>query len=170
MTKKIIIRVILTFTVFIVLYVFYNSHQQITVKEKLKKYTLSEASLNIYTVPDSSTFYFSSSSRVLLIFFNTECEHCQYEMKELKKNLASFKNTEVVLMSSENIFQIKKFSEEYGLAGQPNVHFTKINADQIYRTLGSLSVPYIFIYGKDRNLLKEFKGETRMEAIIKYLP
>lgn len=72
-------------------------------------------------------------------------------------------------MSSENISIIKKTSEDFGLAGLTNIHFTKINARDVFDTFGSVSVPHVFIYGKDSKLIKEFKGETKVEAILKYI-
>ena len=119
---------------------------------------------------DSLAYTLPSFSSTCLIHFNSGCEHCQYELREIKKNLAAFSNTQVVLMSSENIAVIKKASIDFGLDSLPNIHFTKINAEHVFDTFGSISIPHIFIYGKDRKLIKEFKGETKMEAILKYLP
>ncbi len=39
----------------------------------------------------------------------------------------------------------------------------------LFFTLIILSIPHIFIYGSDKKLRKEFKGETKAEAILKYL-
>ena len=50
-----------------------------------------------------------------------------------------------------------------------NIHFAKINQADAYNTFGSLAVPQIFIYGADGVLIKEFKGETKMEAVLQYL-
>lgn len=119
---------------------------------------------------DSTAFQFPPSSTIILIHLNTGCEHCQYELKEIKANLSSFATGQVVLMSSENIHEIRKESEEFELTELPNIHFTKINPGDVFDTFGSLSVPHIFIYGKDKKLIKEFKGETKIEAILKYIP
>jgi hypothetical protein len=73
-------------------------------------------------------------------------------------------------MSSESIKVIKRTSVDFGLEGIPNIHFVKINPEHVFETFGSLSLPHIFIYGNDRKLIKEFKGETKMDAILKYLP
>jgi len=118
---------------------------------------------------DSVAFQFPVSSSIILIHFNTSCEHCQYELTEIRKNVSSFSAGHVVLMSSGNIADIRRASKEHGLAGLPNIHFTKINQDDVFDTFGSLSVPHIFIYGKDRKLIKEFKGETKVEALLQHL-
>ncbi|MFM7853102.1 MAG: hypothetical protein ACKO96_14580 [Flammeovirgaceae bacterium] len=48
--------------------------------------------------------------------------------------------------------------------------FAKINTEVVFDTFGSVSIPHIFIYDNEHKLIKEFKGETKMEAILQYLP
>jgi thioredoxin-related protein len=133
-----------------------------------------EKRLTLTTVPffntDSTNYRVDSANPILLIHFNSECDHCQYELAELSKNLKALKYATVLLMSSENIAVIKETAQDLGLADTPNVSFLKINRDNVFENFGSLSTPHIFIYGKDRKLIKEFKGETKMEAILQYLP
>jgi len=86
---------------------------------------------------------------------------------EIQKNVPAFADTEIVFMSSENLSVIREIPPQYTLT-QPNFHFTKINPEDVFENFGSLSVPNIFIYGADGKLIKEFKGETKMEAILKY--
>ena len=152
----------------LLLFLGYSIVEKLAVKKMvaIKIQTLPTARL--FTL-DSITFQFPLHSSIVLIHFNTSCEHCQYELREIKKNISSFAKGQVILMSSENISDIRMASEEHGLAGLPNIHFTKINADDVFGTFGSVSIPHIFIYGKDRKLIKEFKGETKIEAILQYL-
>ena len=118
---------------------------------------------------DSSIYSFPSSA-LAIVFFNSGCEHCRYELEQISKKLQLFSNKELILLSSENIATIKKTSEGLGLSNLPNIHFTKINPTDVFDTFGSLSVPHVFIYGNDQKLIKEFKGETKIEAIAEYLP
>ena len=53
-----------------------------------------EARTKIQTLPharlftlDSVAYQFNSASSIALIHFNTGCEHCQYELKEIKKKV-----------------------------------------------------------------------------------
>ncbi len=58
---------------------------------------------------------------------------------------------------------------ETALSDLGNIRFTKINQDEAYETFGSLAVPQIFIYGADGILIKEFKGETKIDVVLQYL-
>lgn len=136
-----------------------------------------EAKSKIETLPqapffslDSVAYTIGPNSNICFIHFNSGCEHCQYELKEVKNNQKAFINTQIILMSSESLKVIKSTSSDFGLDGIPNIHFVKINPEHVFETFGPLSLPHILIYGKDRKLVKQFKGETKVEAILKYLP
>ena len=119
---------------------------------------------------DSTVFQLSSIPTTLLIYFNTECEHCQYEADEIKRSIKYFKEKKIVFISSENIKSIDEFSLTRGFNIYPFIYFVKIAPEDVYNTFGSIHAPHIFIYGKDRKLIKEFEGETKIEAILQYLP
>ncbi|MFN7602113.1 MAG: peroxiredoxin family protein [Bacteroidota bacterium] len=124
---------------------------------------------DLYTL-DSLQFRLKETSPVVLIFFNSGCEHCQYELSEIKKNLSSFSGTQLLFLSSENITSIKSAAEKYIGEIPSNINFLKINREDVFEKFGALSVPHIFVYSAEKKLVKEFKGETKVEAIIQHLP
>jgi thioredoxin-related protein len=138
--------------------------------DKAKDKIASLKSLPIIAMDSSKYELPNNTIPTIIILFNTTCEHCQYEAKEIKKSISSFSQASILMISSEPIKTIKAFSEQYGLNNEASVSFTKINRENIFETFGSVSIPHIFIYNKDRKLIKEFKGETKIEAILKYLP
>lgn len=105
----------------------------------------------------------------VFIIFNTDCEHCQYEATEISKNNEQFKNAQILFISYEEIKTIKTFAEKYKLNNISNIHVLKTSTDALFKTFGSLSIPSIYIYDKNDKLLKNYKGEAKPEAIIKYL-
>ncbi len=120
---------------------------------------------------DSLPFSLGSLSEkpLVLIHFNSECEHCHYEIEEMKSHFNEFKNTNVVWFSIEPIHKILAFRNTYLMNDVSNIVFTKLNAEDAAVTFGALAVPHIFIYGADGYLIKEFRGETKAEAILKHL-
>lgn len=118
---------------------------------------------------DSLVYTINSSSSVCIVYFDSNCEYCQYELKEIKNNISLFTHSQIVFISSQDIASIKKASEDYGLAKIFNIDFVKINSIDVFDTFGSASLPHIFIYDSNQKLVKEFKGETKVEAILKYL-
>jgi hypothetical protein len=133
-----------------------------------------EKKLTLTSVPffntDSTNYRVDSANPILLVHFNSECEHCQYELAELSKNLDALQHATILLMSTENIAVIKKTAQNFGLVNTQNIKFLKINRDNVFENFGPLSTPHILIYNEDSKLVKEFKGETKIEAILQYLP
>jgi glutaredoxin len=118
---------------------------------------------------DSARIHLSANRKSILVYFDSQCDHCLYELNQIFIHKNSFKDSDIVLMSSELISTIKIYAERNWPIGLANIHFAKINQVDVYNTFGSLAVPQIFIYGADGILIKEFKGETKMEAVLQYL-
>lgn len=106
---------------------------------------------------------------LLIIFFNPSCEYCQAEAREIKSKIDRFSGSSVLMISSSLISEIRTFAKEYSLQDNPVVTFAKINPNEVFKSFGSLSIPHTFIYGKDKQLIREFKGEASVDIIIKYL-
>lgn len=105
----------------------------------------------------------------ILIFFNSECEHCVYEASQIRNLLNDQPNINVIFFSTEELPSIKMFAEEQGLVKYKNVYFAHISAAEVSKTFGYLSIPHIFIYDSDQKFIKEFNGETKVEAILKFV-
>ena len=165
--KKIFLTVGFTIFFSLLLFLMYNIIEKVAAKKEVQaKIQTLPIGVPLFTL-DSTYYQLQRNRTVVLIYFNSECQHCQYELGEIQKNVPAFADTEIVFMSSENLSVIREIPPQYTLT-QPNFHFTKINPEDVFENFGSLSVPNIFIYGADGKLIKEFKGETKMEAILKY--
>lgn len=118
---------------------------------------------------DSTRIYFTPDRRTILIYYDSECDHCQNEIKEISTNMDFFKDMDIVFMSSELISAIKSFKEKSRQLASDNIRFTKINKAEADKTFGSLVVPQIFIYGTEGNLVRKFGGETKIGTLLQYL-
>ena len=105
----------------------------------------------------------------LILYFNPDCEHCQYEARAIRDSLPRFAEVNVLLISDEPIARLQAFAKEYDLAAQPNIHILYDGERNFKALFGTSLVPSIFIYNRQQQLVKQFKGETKMEAILKYL-
>lgn len=72
------------------------------------------------------------------------------------------------MVSFNTIADIKKFALQYGL-NYPNITFLQDPKLQFSTWFGKTSVPAVYIYNAQHKLVKEYHGETKIEAIIKYL-
>jgi thioredoxin-related protein len=152
-----------------VLFMIYGIVEKVSATKLAAKKIQTLSITSLYKM-DSTRYQITALTPILLIYFNTGCEHCQYELAEVKKKLPTLQSLSILFMSSENISEIQKAARDWGLTNLPNVEFLKINRDNVFENFGSLSVPHLFLYSKNRSLIKEFKGETKLEAILQYLP
>lgn len=129
-------------------------------------------SFKLLKVPDSTSFTQNDLPKkkpVLLIIFSPDCEHCQQETEELKKNIKLFKKTEILMVSAMPYPVIKKFYEDNGLKEFNNI---TVAFDRPYY-LGTFyrvrTFPSIFLYDKKGNLKKEFDGSVPIQKIAEDL-
>lgn len=121
---------------------------------------------------DSAALQLSEKSLqqpMIAILFNPGCDHCQHQAEEMKSNMSMFKDVTLVMIAAATLKEIRDFSVEYGLAGQPNVYFTQANPMDVYNNFGSVPVPYILLYNKSHKLVHEFRGNANAGEIAQYL-
>ncbi len=121
------------------------------------------------TTTDGQLFSFPKQRAIVLVIFDPTCEHCQREAQDVEEHIGSFSESTMVWISTASPTEIKQFCSNHLLATRKNIHFTNIHNDELQRSFGSAIVPYILIYNKEGRLLQEFKGETKAEAILKWL-
>jgi len=106
---------------------------------------------------------------IIMIYFNSDCEHCQSEAIEIVKNQEKFINTQILMLSSESLSKIKIFATKYKVLGIKSLQIAQISSKIAVENLGFKAIPHILIYDAKGNLQKQFVGETKIEVILKYL-
>ncbi len=122
---------------------------------------------------DSAVFekgQMQEEKNIVIVQFHSECDLCQSEAQLFVKNQEKFKNTQILWVSDEKLSTIRLFAEKYELVNMSNCKILKSNGTDFKQAFGSSGVPQIFIYDTERRLLKHFKGETKIEAILKHIP
>ena len=166
MVKKALITSGITIVFALAVFMVYSTLEQQTAKKLVQtKIQSTPVNVNLFTL-DSTRFIFPLAKPVVFILYNSTCEHCQYELSQINAEINSFNNIELVFLSSEPIPAIKQSALPF--EGNRNVNFVKINPEDVFDNFGTVRYPTILIYGTNSRLIKEFKGETKVEAILKY--
>ena len=155
----------------VVLFFVYKIVTTIQTKNQLQK---NIASLPAFQFTNSQNHLFTNDSlaknkNTLLLFFNTTCEHCQYETAQILKNNASFSNSNVLFISRQSKNDIQLFDSTYQLFKYAFIKLLRDSTDYSYTIFGINSFPSSIVYNTDGKLVKSFKGETKIEAIISAL-
>ena len=106
--------------------------------------------------------------RKVVIFFDPACDICQQEAAEFAVTKVQT-DMRIFWVSASSIKSAKEFGVRFDLLGRRDMGFCMLNRDQVLETFGSLQIPHIFIYDKG-NLVKEFKGETKIDLILSSVP
>jgi peroxiredoxin len=144
---------------------------------KLK--TRSEAEQRVKILPDF-TFYtledapfgkaqLKKKLPVVIVHFDTDCESCQYEAIQIRKDIDLLKGVQVLMITPSEPAKVRKFFADYGLEGNPVITPLIEKNNDFFNTFGVAVTPFEMVYSSELKLVKEFKGEVKMEAIMKQL-
>jgi hypothetical protein len=108
------------------------------------------------------------TGKVVLILFQTDCDHCQREATAIQQNISAFKEYSLHFITTTSLQEIQTFANQYKLTGYPNVHFYKTSNQNILDNFGPIDAPSLYIYS-DQKFVKAFNGETSINEILKYI-
>lgn len=113
---------------------------------------------------------FNPEYPTVVIYFHPECEHCQYEASEIGKQPEKFGKANMILITpDDSIKRVEDFALKYRLWEVDNLVILVDRENQFKNQFGASVIPSVFIYGADKKLLKMYKGEVQMKAIIQII-
>lgn len=102
----------------------------------------------------------------VIIYFNSDCHHCIYEIESIINHIDSFKNTSIILVSDQPFEKLRQFSSQYKLGDYSRIKLLYTNCHDFISAFGTATVPTTYIYDENNRLLRLFKGEAGVEAIL----
>jgi len=110
---------------------------------------------------DSSHFKSSSVKKgepVMLIYFSPTCDHCQHFISDILKNMQSFKNYQIILVTYIDLPEIKKFENDYQLNKYKNiVAGTEGTAFTVRYFYNVGTFPFTALYDKNKTLVTVYR-------------
>ena len=111
-----------------------------------------------------------STKKTMVIFFNSECSHCKYELGELNNNIEKFENIRIYFFTIEKDFFQKPVVDGWkNLYAMPNVYFCIVDKNNYEKKFGSLVTPSIFLFNSSSKLTKKINGEMKIERLLEDL-
>ncbi len=146
------------------------SEDKLNYKQQVAKQLASMPALPVEPVGKAkNTGWQNTTTPTVILFFNSECGHCQNEATAIQERLEDFSNANLLFVSDEEATQIEEFSKTYKLDNKLNIWWLKMRPADVYNTFGNIGVPHIWVYNKENKLVKEFKGETKVEVLLEWL-
>jgi hypothetical protein len=105
----------------------------------------------------------------MLIFFDPDCQHCLYEIRDLKTHIDEINLTKILLIATASAEEINSFILDNRLDSISKINVLRGVPDEIIGSFGNIPVPSIFIYDSNKKLVKSFRGEFKIETVINFL-
>jgi len=105
----------------------------------------------------------------VFINFNTECDYCKHEASQINEHFSSFKNTQFVFVSSQDVNTIKEFANTYNLLQHDTIYFALDTENDFSTTFDTHSFPFAALYSPNKQLIKIFKGAVTAKTLLKAL-
>jgi len=102
----------------------------------------------------------------VFIYFNSECEFCQYEATSIKENIDQFTNIQLIFVSFETKEAIQIFINQYKLNNYDNITFLSDPRGDFSERFDATTIPYVLIYDRDQKLVKKHKGQLSINNIL----
>jgi thiol-disulfide isomerase/thioredoxin len=165
MLKYLVAIVLLVVAYFLLSHTYQSRQSKIAMTNRIQ--SLQHCS---YESVNSGAIYideFNPGQPTVIIYFHPECEHCQYEASEIGKQPERFGKVNMIMITpDDSTKRVEAFAIKYRLWEVDNLAILLDRKSQFRDQFGASVIPSVFIYGSDKKLLKMYKGETKMDAII----
>jgi len=167
--KRLYGRIFLGLTLALIVFLFAITLIRIKHNKIIAKQIKNIPELKILRVNENDENWLGSEHQIIIIFYNSTCQNCHYEIESIRENLTSFNNANLLFISDESKEKIAAFSKMSKLNNRDNIWWLKMQPEDVYKNFGNISIPHILIYSKEGQLLKEYKGVTKVDVLLEYL-
>jgi thioredoxin-related protein len=103
----------------------------------------------------------------ILFFFSTECPYCQAFTRDIVANKDKLKGIQLYMLSPMPFRDIKAYDTTFKLNTVENVTVGKDYKGSFSSHYKISAVPYLVVYDKSKNLVKEFTGAQDLDSLKK---
>lgn len=131
--------------------------------------TLPDFTLNDIEGKANGIHELAGNKPTLFIYFSSTCHLCQDELGSISKRIDDFKDYNLILTTVQPKEEMIDFVDELGIKEKPYVHFL-LDADMNVATYYQIrSVPSIYVYNTEKQLVAEYVGITDLDLLLKNL-
>lgn len=133
-------------------------------RDTIPEFTLQTLTGEIFTKQDLPT-----NKPSLIIYFSPDCQHCHYEASVIRDSIQRLSDISILWVSQASKETLRNFAEEYDLTNYSNIFILQDQGNAFKRLMAITISPAILIYNEEQKLITLFKGETKIDTILKYL-
>lgn len=104
----------------------------------------------------------------IVIHFGNFCHYCHKEAKIISHYFEEYKDFQLVFVTTDKAPNINVFMEKNKLTDKANITVLRYKDDQFEKAFGSKSLPCVFIFDKQLQLVQHFDGAVTARTLVKY--
>ncbi|WP_411274208.1 peroxiredoxin family protein [Daejeonella sp.] len=110
----------------------------------------------------------AKNKKIVIVFFDVSCDHCQNELKAISEKIDNFKTAEFYLISMDNVAAIQSFMKKFApkMNGRVNVTLLRDLNRQFIVRFRPIQFPATYVYGTNLKLIKYFGQNSKVADII----
>jgi hypothetical protein len=106
----------------------------------------------------------------ILMLFNPGCGHCIATTNALKYKIKEFKNTTILLVTGNNLFNnLQEFIKDAGLTADIPITVAAEMGDMTKKIFEYKGIPQVMVYNKNKILQQTFYKEVDIDSVQYYL-
>lgn len=105
---------------------------------------------------------------LLLIYFRSDCDHCEHTAMELKTGAKQYPGM-IWMVSGEDVAALQTFESMMGLFDIPNLKVLQDKKHQMHTFYNFTQLPFIVLYNASGRFVKQFDELPSAEVVKKTL-
>ncbi len=107
---------------------------------------------------------------VILIYFSPTCDHCKTFTAAFLKRINELQSEQIIMISNEDIKEVKAFDEEYKLSSYQNIKIGSEGYTLVVQKYYNIQhFPFVAEYDKNNKLKKIISWQLKPEEIAAQL-
>ncbi|MBS1772589.1 MAG: thioredoxin fold domain-containing protein [Bacteroidetes bacterium] len=113
-----------------------------------------------------NTFNIQEGRYTLLIFFSTDCDHCQMMTDSLLSHRSELKNIQICMFAPQALPEIRAFYAKNNIKNYRNIMMGKDVDMFFHKFYKAYYVPCLVVYDKQKKFVKFFEGGAKMKDLL----
>lgn len=101
----------------------------------------------------------------LLVFMDTDCMYCKYQVEDLKNVRQQFQNINIIGISEQPIERLQAYIEKETFFNQPKTFITYDFSSNLANHYRIGTTPHLLIYDAQNQLIHQHKGYMKAEQL-----
>lgn len=119
-------------------------------------------------LPDSSIYktdQIVEGRYTVIMYFRTDCNHCQQETADILKNSAALGTLNFILLTPKPLKDLRQYAAFFKLADYSNITAATDNKLEFMRYYRPTNVPYLVVYDKRKKLFRICEGPLPIDSL-----